>query len=133
MKVMDSYDMDLSEDPQFKDALREFRSAGHRMTERPERFWADQRLHIMKRISSRRKGFSFRPVLVWGSAVALVLIFVGIWMDVTRALPAPDFAAGYDQDLLRDVERLTEAQTPIALEPAFLLVDEIKAGLAPRR
>jgi hypothetical protein len=130
---MKSDDIDFEEDAQSKSALREFRDAAHRMTERSEGFWADQRFAVMEKISQRRKGLSFRPILVWGGAVVLVLMVIGIWIEVPRALPAPDFAAGYDQDLLSDVERLTVAQAPIALEPAFLLAAEIRAGIgAPK-
>ncbi len=126
---MKNDDTNFEEEPQLKSALREFRSAAHLMAERSEVFWADQRSAVMRRISQRHTGFSFRPALVWGSAAVLVLMVIGIYVEVPRALPAPDFAAGYDQDLLIDVERLTGAEVPIALDPAFLLADEIKAGI----
>jgi hypothetical protein len=39
--------------------------------------------------------------------------------------PMPDFAAGYDQDLLVGVGRMLNQNVPAALEPAALITKEI--------
>ncbi len=39
--------------------------------------------------------------------------------------PMPDFAAGYDQDLLVGVGRMINQNVPAALEPAALITKEI--------
>jgi hypothetical protein len=116
---------DFEVESQLACTLEDFRSSAHAMAERPESFWADQRRSIMARLGTHRKAASFRPVLAWGAAIAVVLAVLALLVEGPRALPAPDFAAGYDQELLSDVDRLTEAEAPLALEPALILANEI--------
>ncbi len=94
------------------------RVAASAVSARPDRFWTEQSLSILSRIPQRRTGVA-RPVLIWATAVLLAVIAIGIWVDSPRAIPPPDFAAGYDADLLSDVQRLVEAEVPLALEPAI--------------
>ncbi len=94
------------------------RIAASAVSARPDRFWTEQRLSILSRIPQRRSGVA-RPVLIWVTAALLAVIAIGIWVDTPRAVPPPDFAAGYDADLLSDVQRLVEAEVPLALEPAI--------------
>jgi hypothetical protein len=49
-------------------------------------------------------------------------------LDHPQAAPAPDLAAGYDQELLVDVERCLDREVPEPLEPAFLLAAELGHG-----
>lgn len=122
---------DFAGDRRFKSDIEEFRASALAGADRPEIFWAEQRRLVMARVGQARKASPFKPALVWAVAAVILLAAVGLWMERPRALPAPDFAAGYDDDLLADVERLTDMQTPLALQPAMELVDEIKAGLRP--
>ncbi len=94
------------------------RAADSSVSARPDRFWAEQRLAIVSRLPQQRPGES-RPVLIWATAALLAVIAIGIWVDSPRAVPQPDFAAGYDADLLSDVRRLVDAEVPLALEPAL--------------
>ena len=126
---MNADGFNFERDVRLKDALNEFRSSARASAERPEAFWADQRLKVLDRAQERRKPISFRPVLAWCTTVVLVLVVVTFWLESPRALPAPDFAAGYDQDLLADVESLTNRPVTLALEPALILADEIAAGI----
>jgi len=120
---------DFAGERQFESDLEEFHASALTGTERPEAFWAEQRRLVMARVGQAQTAFPFKPALAWGMAAVIVLAAVGSWMEGPRALPAPDFAAGYDDDLLGDVKRLTDTQMPLALQPAMVLVDEIKAGL----
>jgi hypothetical protein len=125
---MNTEDIDSDKDPDLESALLEFHSAGLIGMERSEQFWATQRRAIMTGVAHGRRPVPFRFVLAWGVAVAVVLVVIGVWVDVPRALPAPDFAGGYDQDLLGDVERMVDAEIPSSLAPALLLTDEIREG-----
>jgi hypothetical protein len=122
---------DFAGERQFESDLKEFRASALTGAERPGAFWAEQRRSVMARVGQAQKASPFKPAFAWGMAVVIVLAVVGSWMEGPRALPAPDFAAGYDDDLLSDVKRLTDTQTPLALLPALALVDEIEAGLRP--
>lgn len=121
---------DFDNEKQLDAALKEFRASACAGLQRPEDFWEKQRRAVMAQIVHRPQASPFKPLLVWGIAVAVVLIAFGLWVEGPRTLPAPDFAAGYDQDLLGDVESLTNAEAPLALGPAFILADEIKTGAA---
>jgi len=55
-----------------------------------------------------------------------VILGFGIFLLRVPAQPVPDYAGGYDQDLLVDVEQAVDRELPSALEPALLLYDEIK-------
>ncbi len=94
------------------------RVAASAVSARPDRFWTEQRLSILSRIPQRRTRVA-RPVLIWATAALLAVIAIGIWVDSPRAVSPPDFAAGYDADLLSDVQRLVDAEVPLALEPAI--------------
>lgn len=135
--TMNSDPVQSKQDTEFEEALGEFHSSILAATARPESYWAAQRDAVLTRIGRPRGLFAGKPVLVLGAALAMLLTIVGIWFGTSRPLPKPDIAAGYDQDLLLDVERLTEAQTSLALEPAQLLVGEIAEGkekpMSPRR
>jgi hypothetical protein len=110
-----------------EEALREFRASAQAAAARPEEFWSRQREAVMARLG-RRPRSAWKPVLAWVSACAVILAIAGVWLDRLQAVPASDIAAGYDQDLLLEVERLATADVPAALEPAMLLADEIGRG-----
>ncbi len=112
-------------------ALREWRAAALAATQIPESFWTAQRKRILDRAG--RHASSWRPALPWAVAAAVVTIIIGVWLEEPRSIPAPDIAAGYDQDLLMDVERLTNVEVPLALDPAMLIADEIAAGRAGQK
>lgn len=130
---MDTDGIHCERDAELEKSLKEFRASALAAVERPESFWTAQRRAVLERMGRPRKTLAWRPALVWGTALAFILVVAAIWLDGPRALPAPDFAAGYDQDLLLEVERLTEAQTSLALEPAQLLAREIAEGIATHK
>jgi hypothetical protein len=119
---------DFAQEQDLAEALKEYRAAAWEQTERSDSFWEDQRRKVMAGINRRKPLLGFKPALVWGLAAAVVLVVIGLRIEGPQALPAPDFAGGYDQDLLGDVERLIRAPMPSALEPAMILVNDIHAG-----
>jgi hypothetical protein len=125
---MDAEEFNLEQDPVLDRAVREFRRSGSAAAEKPEEFWLRQRRAVMEKLEIPAKHFRFKPAIAWSVALAAVLIVFGLWIESPEALPAPDFAGGYDQDLLYDVERLTTAEVPDAFQPAYILVDEIRSA-----
>ncbi len=121
-------EMDFEMEQDLADALKEYRAATWAETDRNESFWENQRREVMAGVGRRKPVPRFKSVLVWSLAAAIVLIVISLRMEGPQALPAPDFAGGYDQDLLSDVERLIRAPMPSALEPAMILVNDIDAG-----
>jgi hypothetical protein len=120
---------DVLHDESIAEVLSELRSAALAASQRSESFWAAQRNAVLARAGAQR-ALPWKPGWAWIAAAALVVIVSSVWMQMPRGMPEPDFAAGDDQELLRDVERLINTRVPLALEPAMLLADEIAAGVA---
>jgi hypothetical protein len=114
-------------DESIAEALAELRSAALAASQRPESFWTDQRNAVLERAGARRV-LRWKSGWAWVAAAVLVVVFSSIWLEMPRGMPAPDFAAGDDQELLYDVEQLLNTHVPLALEPAMMLADEIAAG-----
>ena len=115
---MSTAEMDVTKDPRLESALEAFRDEARIAAERPDAFWAGQRRAVMARVAHSRAAFSRKRILAWATVVMLAAVALGIWVEGPRALPTPDFAAGYDDSLLADIERLTATDIPLALEPA---------------
>ena len=120
---------DVLHDESIAEALSELRSAALAASRRPESFWSAQRNAVLARAGVQR-GLPWKPGWAWVAAAALVVIVSSVWLEMPRGMPAPDFAAGDDQELLYDVEQLIKTHVPLALEPAMLIADEIAAGTA---
>lgn len=73
--------------------------------------------HILRRLPWR-----------WAAAVAFGLAAAGLFLR-NDAQPAPDFAAGSDQELLVGIERALRNDIPEALQPLTLITDELDAAL----
>jgi len=117
-------------DAEFDTAVAEFRSAVVLAAERPERFWNVQRASILSKAAGRPPRPAWRVALVWTATVAIVVTGIGIVFDRPQAAPAPDLAAGYDQELLIDVERSLNQEVPEPLDAAFLLTAEMGRGFS---
>ena len=120
---------DVLHDESIAEALAELRSAALAATQRPESFWTAQRNAVLARTGEQRV-LPWKPGWAWVAAAALVVIVSSVWLEMPRGMPAADFAAGDDQELLYDVEQLINTHVPLALEPAMMLADEIAAGTA---
>jgi hypothetical protein len=108
-------------------ALAGFRKFAQTAPDRPDYFWERQRLAIRDRLSPTPRIPGHRSIWAWASAAVVVVL--GIMLFPTRAQPpAPDIAAGHDQDLLLAVERSLNRDVPKALAPALLLTEELDAA-----
>jgi hypothetical protein len=111
-----------------EDALRQFATANREYAHRPENFWEQQaaRIHSAHITSAARSRLTMTLV---PSVVVLLLVafaILGRAPGVRPVMTAPAAAAQVDSDheLLLEVERAIETDTPLALEPATLMVDE---------
>ncbi len=120
---------DVLHDESIAEALSELRSAALAASQRPESFWTAQSNAVLARAGPQR-ALRWKPGWAWVAAAVLVVVFSSIWLEMPRGMPAPDFAAGDDQELLYDVEQLVNTRLPLALEPAMMIADEIAAGTA---
>lgn len=115
-------------DAEFDTAVAEFRSEVLAAAQRPEGFWNSQRAAVLSQAAGCRPRPAWHVALVWAATVVFVVIGIGIVLDRPQAAPAPDLAAGYDQELLTDVERSLNQEVPEPLDAAFLLTAEMGRG-----
>jgi hypothetical protein len=109
--------------------LVSFRDWARAATDRPEDFWERQRLGVHARLTKGK--MNRRWLGAWASAaiIAVVIVALGLLLSTKpQQQPIPDLAAGYDQDLLVDIERSLRRPVPAALEPAMLLAQEVISG-----
>ena len=113
-------------------ALRMFSAANREHAHRPESFWEQQALRIRAACSDRARKSKVALTLTPGLAV-LLLIGVALLDRVPNslsptAIKMPVAETGSDRlsdhDLLLEVERAVESDTPLSLEPAMLMVEE---------
>jgi len=118
-KEMDAEIGDLQND------LQEFRDAHYTAAEKPEFYWKQQRAAIIAKLDASAPVSKYRFAYLWVPAAAVVLLYL-FFPSIESKAPIPDLAAGYDQDLLIEVERALSRDYPLALRPAALLVREIE-------
>jgi hypothetical protein len=106
------------------EVIRKFRDTVRLEAERPDFFWVRQRNLIMERLHGPRSP-KHRRTLLWVPAAVAVVLCLFFFAENSKA-PTPDLAAGYDQDLLVEVERALSRNYPDALAPALLLIPEIE-------
>jgi hypothetical protein len=111
----------------FRAALDDYRSEIHLAAQRPDGFWNAQHAAILERVRLQQP--VWRIGLSWALATALVLFGFGLFLFRVPAQPMPDYAGGYDQDLLLEVEQALHREIPSALEPALLITEEIEQNL----
>jgi hypothetical protein len=109
-------------------ALREFGAANREYAGRTEAFWEQQAGRIRMARNHRTQKSSLALTLVPGLAVLLLLAFAlvnrGALNEGPRAHSAPTTAqTDSDQELLVEIERVVQSQTPHSLEPAALMVE----------
>lgn len=121
-----------SERERVQDVLSQFAAANREYANRPETFWQHQAL----RIEAARRKSETRSRLVATLVPAVVVLFLaafGILGHAPGVRPvatvAPTVQVDPDHELLLEVERAIQTDTPRALEPATLMVDERDSNL----
>jgi len=118
-----------------REALSLFGAAQREYANRPEIFWEQQAARIRAARNEQVKKSRIALSLTPGLAVLLLLGFALVTRG-TKVSPAPtsiNSAAApaiSDQELLMEVERAVQSDTPLSLEPATLMVEE-DAGSMP--
>ena len=125
-REVEAAESDPRPDAEFEAAVTEFRSAVLAAAKRPEGFWNVQRASILSKVAGRPPRPVWSVALIWAATVVFVVIGIGIILDRPQAAPAPDLAAGYDQELLIDVERSLNQEVPEPLDAALLLTAEME-------
>ena len=108
-----------------QDVLKSFRNAHHAAAGRSAFYWISLHGKIMKKIETPRVFSKFRHPLLWAPAAA-ALLFGLVFFSTGRKTPIPDIAAGYDQELLIEVERALSRGYPAALESIDILTRELE-------
>jgi hypothetical protein len=116
-----------------EDALRQFAAANREYASRPENFWQVQ----AARIGSARKDSetNSRRTMALVPSIAVLLLAAGAILGRApgvRPVATPKVATAQvdpDHELLLEVERAIQADTPRALEPVMLMVEESEGNL----
>lgn len=121
-----------------EEALRMFSAANRQYANRPESFWEQQALRIRAARNDRARTSRAALTLTPGLAVLLLigaalLSRVPSSKPVTVAMTPPatqTTSVGLsDHELLLEVERAMQSDTPLSLEPAMLMVEENDSGM----
>ena len=112
-----------------QEALNLFGAAKRESAKRPETFWEQQAVRIRAARSEQVKRSRMALALTPGLAVLLLIGFALVaGSPKVDPKPAPISRAATpvisDQELLMEVERAVQSGTPLALEPATLMVEE---------
>jgi hypothetical protein len=115
-----------------EDALRQFAAANRENAKRPEDFWELQAARI--RAGHRDSDAKSRLTMTLVPTVVVLLLaafaILGRAPGVRPIQPAAPVAeVDTDHELLLEVERAIQCDTPRALEPATLMVDESDGNL----
>jgi hypothetical protein len=121
-----------------ENALRLFSAANREYASRPESFWEQQALRISAASNERARKSRVAMTLTPGLAV-LLLVGAALLSRVPNSAPAvainPSAATTVkpdplsDHELLLEVERAVQSDTPLSLEPAMLMVEENDSSL----
>jgi hypothetical protein len=108
-------------------ALREFAAANREYAKRPDDFWEVQ----AARIRAARKVSDAKSKLTMSLIPSVVVLLLAAFAILGRSpgvrpvqAPPPVAQIDSDHELLLEVERAIQSDTPRALEPATLMVEE---------
>jgi len=110
-----------------EDALRQFGVANREYANRPEAFWKQQEARIRAANREAAQRSSVTMTLIPSVVVLLLLAFaiLGRTPGVRPvAVATPTVQTDSDHELLLQVERAVGTDTPLALQPATLMVEE---------
>ena len=92
-------------DPEdLQDPCRMLRDSLYAAAERPDSYWEGRHKAIMARLEEPSSLSKRRIVEIWAPAAGMVLLCLAFFAGNSK-VPASDIAAGYDQNLLIEVER----------------------------
>jgi hypothetical protein len=114
-----------------EDALRQFGIANREYANRPEVFWKQQEARIRAAHREAAQRSSLTMTLIPSVVVLLLLAFamLGRTPGVRPvAVATPTVQTDSDHELLLQVERAVGTDTPLALQPATLMVEESNNG-----
>jgi hypothetical protein len=119
-----------------EEALRQFAAVNLQYANRPERFWDQQAARIQAARLQAAHRHRMTMTLVPTVAVLLLLAFAILGRAPAErpvATSRPAVQTDPDHELLLRVERALQADTPLALEPATLMVEESDNDLRLQR
>ena len=121
-------DLILASDQQFlQHQLTQLPAQARDAAEKSEEFWAAQRVAVWSKIAGRERARRWIPALAAAAVAAIIAIAILLAphkttkTEATVALPQ----AISDQELLVQVERILQSDTPASLQPAGLLAPEM--------
>ena len=107
-----------------QEALREFGTANRQYAGRPENFWDQQAARIRAARNDRAQRSRLALTLAPGLAVLLLLAFALLSRGPSTR-PAPTTAqTDSDHELLVEVERVVQTDTPLSLEAVTLMGEQ---------
>jgi len=112
-----------------QEALRFFGAANREHANRSESFWEQQAARIRAARTERSRRSQLAMTLTPGLAVLLLLAFALLHRGSVSPPTQPAAQIDYDHELLVEVERAVQSDTPLSLEPATLMVEESNSGL----
>lgn len=120
-------DLILASDQRFlRDELAQL-PAQARDAEKSDEFWAAQRAVVCSKIAGRERARRWIPALAAAAVAAIIAIAILLAPHKTTRteVTATPPQAISDQELLVQVERILQSDTPASLQPAGLLAPEM--------
>ncbi len=111
-----------------EDALRQFGTANRAYASRPESFYEQQAARIRSAQTASENRSRLGMTLIPSVVVLLLLAFAMLGrapgVHPVAVAPPPSVQNDSDHELLLEVERAIQSDTPRALEPATLMVED---------
>lgn len=108
----------------YRAPLEQWRDAARVAAVQPDSFWARQRAVISVRLHERSfdRGIRF----VWAGALAALALAAALsWSPSTRTPVAQPTTEAQDEQLLENMQMALERDSPLALQPAEVLTNEM--------
>jgi len=108
----------------YRAPLEQWRDAARVAAVQPDSFWARQRAVISVRLHERSfdRGIRF----VWAGAVAALVLAAALsWSPGPTSPATPQSSEVQDEQLLENMQAALERESPLALQPAEVLTQEM--------
>ena len=108
----------------YRAPLEQWRDATRVAAVQPDTFWARQRAVISVRLHERSfdRGIRF----VWAGAVAALVLAAALsWSPASNSTVTPQTSEAQDEQLLENMQVALERESPLALQPAEVLTQEM--------